>query len=156
MNQFIWIFCGAIAGLATSAVAGTIILNTPLANLAAEHLGFTQITLGYYLTCLCLSVAMIFVSKAACKQAKLMVLYAIAVLLVLSVGFQSFNESPSASGDPLDAAKEMINSIMNLLTKAYIYVVPGVVTILYGLIAVGAEEARNEAEKSLVSNKDRN
>lgn len=154
MNAFTRIFCGAIAGLATSAVAAAIILNTPLVNLAVETLGFTQMTLGYYLTCLCLSVAMLIVSPAARKQAKLMWLFAIALLLVVQVGFQSFIESPYSSGEPLDAVKDMLSSFMSLGTKAYMYVMPALVTVMYALIAVGAEEARGEAEKSIVPSKD--
>lgn len=154
MNAFTRIFCGAIAGLATSAVAAAIILNTPLVNLAVESLGFTQMTLGYYLTCLCLCIAMIVVSPAARKQVKFMWLFAIALLLVVQVGFQSFIESPYSSGEPLDAVKEMLDGFMNLGTKAYMYVMPALVTAMYALIAVGAEEARGEAEKSMVPSKD--
>lgn len=154
MNAFTRIFCGAIAGLATSAVAAAIILNTPLANLAAEHLGFTQMTLGYYLTCLCLCIALIVVSPAARKQAKLMLLFAIAVIMVVQVGFQSLIESPYSSGEPLDAVKDMLSELLSLTTKSYMYVMPALVTVMYALIAFGAEEARNEAEKSLMPSKD--
>ena len=83
-----------------------------------------------------------------------MLLFAIAVIMVVQVGFQSLIESPYSSGEPLDAVKDMLSELMSLVTKVYMYAMPALVTTMYALIAVGAEEARNEAEKSLMPSKD--
>jgi phosphoglycerol transferase MdoB-like AlkP superfamily enzyme len=154
MKGYAGIMCGAVVGFAIAVVAGVLILGTHLFDQGVERLGFSKLTFVYYVACLSLSIAMLIVSPAARKQAKLMWLFAIALLLVVEVGFQSFIESTSSSGDPLDAAKEMLNGIMDVGTKAYMYVMPTVVAVMYALIAFGAEEATKEAAKSLVPSKD--
>lgn len=154
MKGYTEIMCGAVIAFAIAIVAGVIILSTQLLGQGAVLLGFTKFTLVYYVACLCISIAMLIASPAAREKAKLMALFAIAVIMVVLYGFQNGTESGYSSGDQFYELKGLISQLVSFITKGYMYVVPAVVTVTYALIAVGAQEARNEAKKRQAPSKD--
>ena len=147
MKGYAEIIWGAFMALALAVGVAVLAVWTHLFGLGIEILGFTVLTLAYYVTCISLSISMIIVSQAARKQAKFLGLLAVSVLLVIGVGFQGVIDNGSHSGGPLDEVKGMLNGLMEVGTKVYMYVIPAVVTIMYALIAFGAAEAEKEAEK---------
>ncbi|AVX93289.1 hypothetical protein [Pseudomonas psychrophila] len=130
MKTIIGLLWGMFAG--AFCAFGIIALITVL-DMGAAQLGFTKYTLWYYILSLSLSASLLIGSKAARRQMKFMMFFAIAVLLVFSIGFLSFSE-PSTSSDQFAQLQASLMSLAMLLAKAFMYVAPGALTAYYAYL----------------------
>ena len=127
VGLFWGVFAGAFCGI------GIIAFITVL-GVGAELLGFTKYTLSYYILSLSLSASLLIGSKAAQRQTKLMIFFAMALLMVFGIGFVTVSV-PSTSSGAFDQMQASMMSIAVLLGKAFMYVVPGALTLYYIYIA---------------------
>lgn len=136
-----------LAGLIWGVVAGyfvavAIIVVTAVLDAGAEQLGFTKYTFWYYTSSLCVCIALLIVSKPAREQWRWIMLFFVAFAMVLGIGFQAFNDSPTGTGQ-LAQASENLTQMAMVVATAFMYVVPGLVMAMYLTLAYeGVSKAR--------------
>ncbi len=131
MKTIVGMLWGVFAG--AFCAFGIIALITVL-GVGAEQLGFTQYTLWYYIVSLSLSASLLIGSRAARRQFKFMMFFAIALIMVFAIGFMTFIE-PSAGGDQFAQIQATALSLAMLLAKSFMYVVPGALAAYYAFLA---------------------
>lgn len=141
VGLFWGVFAGAFCGIG-------IIAFITVMGVGAEQLGFTKYTLYYYVISLCLSATLLIGSKAARQQIKFMLFFVIAVLMVFSIGFVTFNE-PSTGSDQLAQIQETLLNLARFLAIAFMYVVPGALTIYYAYTAYDGLSRRAVAAQAI-------
>ncbi|MPQ71489.1 hypothetical protein [Pseudomonas sp. MWU12-2323] len=135
MKTIVGVIWGMLAG---AFLAAGIIVFTMLIGTGADLLGFTEYTYIYYVTCLCICIALLIISKPARAYLAFMLLFFVAVVMVMGVGFEAFSDS--SSGDVLQA--KMLGMAMSV-AKIFMYVAPGALTALYAFLAFdGVSQAR--------------
>ncbi|WP_131815911.1 MULTISPECIES: hypothetical protein [Pseudomonas] len=126
---------GFILGMFAGAfVAAGIIVVTQLVGFGAHLIGFGEYTYMYYTTCLCLCIALLAGSKPARQHLRFMLVFFVAVLMVMGVGFQSFIGESTGAGQAAQMQANLL-AMAILVAKIFMYLTPGALTAFYALIA---------------------
>ncbi|MHB9587506.1 hypothetical protein [Pseudomonas syringae] len=131
MKTIVGMFWGVMGGLF---LACGVIVFTQLIGAGSNLLGFTEWTFRYYMLCLGVCIALLIGSKPVRKHWVFMMVFFVAVMMVIGVGFPTFMEVSSGQ----DQAARMQANLMavGLITaKAVMYVAPGAVTAFYAFVA---------------------
>ncbi|RMO97707.1 MULTISPECIES: DUF3290 family protein [Pseudomonas syringae group] len=140
-----------IAGLFWGVLVGVffafgIIFITQLIGAGSDLLGFTMWTYRYYVLCLGVCVGLLIFSKPVRKYWKLMLIFIVAVIMVMGIGFQSFVDQPSGQ-DQLAQIQAFISQLAMVLAKGTMYIAPGALTAFYVFIAYEAVSSGSKQEK---------
>ncbi|HDS1721297.1 MULTISPECIES: hypothetical protein [Pseudomonas] len=128
MKTIVGLFWSVMAGFA---LACAVIVFSQLLGAGSDSLGFTVWTYRYYTLSLFVSGALLTFSKPARQYWKWMLLFLLAIVLVMAIGFDAYAE-PATSN--LDVAANVAAMTM-FLAKLVMYVVPGGVTAFYAFTA---------------------
>lgn len=130
MKTIVGMFWGVMGGLF---LACGVIVFTQLIGAGSNLLGFTEWTFRYIL-CLGICIALLIGSKPARKHWGFMLVFFIAVMMVIGVGFQTFMDV--SSGQDQVAQLQANLMAMGLITaKAVMYSAPGALTAFYAFVA---------------------
>lgn len=131
MKTIVGMFWGVMGGLF---LACGVIVFTQLIGAGSNFLGFTEWTFRYYILCLGICIALLIGSKPARKHWGFMLVFFIAVMMVIGVGFQTFMDV--SSGQDQVAQLQANLMAMGLITaKAVMYSAPGALTAFYAFVA---------------------
>ncbi|NMY12077.1 membrane protein [Pseudomonas veronii 1YdBTEX2] len=117
--------------------ASGVIVFTQLIGAGADLLGFTEWTYRYYMICLSVCVALLICSKPARKYWRFMMVYLVAVVMVIGIGFHTFLDAPSGQ----DQVAQMVNNMLAMaliMAKAVMYLAPGALSAFYAFVAFDA------------------
>lgn len=131
MKTIVGMFWGVIGGLF---LACGVIVFTQLIGAGSNLLGFTEWTFRYYVLCLGVCIALLIGSKPVRKHWGFMMVFFIAVLMVIGVGFQTFMEVSSGQ-DQVAQMQQNLMAMGMLAAKAVMYVAPGALTAFYAFVA---------------------
>ncbi|RMM39209.1 hypothetical protein QO021_29760 (plasmid) [Pseudomonas amygdali pv. lachrymans] len=139
MKTIVGMFWGVMGGVF---LAFGVIVFTQLIGAGGTSLGFTEWTYRYYMLCLGVCIALLVCSKDVRKHGAFMMVYLIALIMVIGVGFQSVVEV-SGGQDQVALMQENMLAMGKFAAKAVMYVVPGALTVFYIFLAFeGVSKAR--------------
>lgn len=145
MKTIVGMICGWFGGIG---LAGAFIAIFSLFDAGVERIGFTQLTFGYYVTCLTVCVTMLVMSKPARRQVKFMGLFAFALFLIMAIGLGQVME-PAPAGNQIELMRAQAEAFAIFLAQAVMYVVPGALALLYTTLAYTG--MREESERNRVN-----
>ncbi|WP_432780699.1 hypothetical protein QZH44_30040 (plasmid) [Pseudomonas corrugata] len=131
MKTIVGMFWSVMAGLF---LAVGVIVFTQLMGAGADLLGFTEWTYRYYMLCLGVCIALLIGSKPVRQYWGFMIIFLVAVLLVVGIGFQSFTGA-SYSEDAIAQMQETMSALALFAVKAVMYTAPGVLAAFYTFVA---------------------
>ncbi|MHB9376225.1 hypothetical protein ACYHMY_28455 (plasmid) [Pseudomonas amygdali pv. morsprunorum] len=131
MKTIVGMFWGVMGGLF---LACGVIVFTHLVGAGSNLLGFTEWTFRYYMLCLGVCIALLAGSRSARKHSALMMVFFVAVMMVIGVGFQTFMEVSSGQ-DQVERMQQNLMAMALIMAKAVMYVAPGALTAFYAFVA---------------------
>ncbi|WIO61391.1 hypothetical protein QO021_30355 (plasmid) [Pseudomonas amygdali pv. lachrymans] len=115
-------------------LASGVIVSMHLMGAGASQQDFADWTSSYYIVSLGVCVAMLVVSKPARKQWGFMVIFILVAVMAVAIGFHDY-DGGSGGQDPLAKIRAFALGVAMMTAKAVMYTTPGVVTIIYVVIA---------------------
>lgn len=131
MKTIVGMFWGVMGGLF---LACGVIVFTQLIGAGSNLLGFTEWTFRYYILCLGICIALLIGSKPARKHWGFMLVFFIAVMMVIGVGFQAFMDVSSGQ-DQVAQLQANLMAMGLIAAKAVMYSAPGALTAFYAFVA---------------------
>lgn len=104
-------------------------------------LGFSSLTLLYFLSCLFFCLLMLAISRPARKRAVYMGLYLFAATLVLIASFDA-HTAPAAPSDPGSLNINVLKMVQMGFAQLTIYVAPGALAAVYAYLAYTGRSAK--------------
>jgi hypothetical protein len=135
MKTIVGMFWGVMGGVF---LAFGVIVFTHLIGAGASSLGFTEWTFRYYMLSLGVCIALLVCSKHVRKYGPFMMIYFVAVIMVIGVGFQSIIEVSSGQ-DQVALMRANMLAMGMMAAKAVMYVAPGALTAFYTFVAFGGQ-----------------
>jgi len=123
----LWPIAGSFLGIG-------IAFFSVLIGKGGEELGFTAWTFWYYMICMGLCVGLLVGFDSVRKRAAWMLAFAIAIGLVINVGFVGMMDV-QATGDMAERVQKQLEAMAQLMAQVVMYMAPGGVALAYGLIA---------------------